>query len=115
MEWLELRSYLFCNRLAAANGIFHRVVVPLPLRSGSVDVSRFQVVEEVLQVGLAVLIKNDVRALDVQVQAREDAIAGPQQTALLQVSDGSDVSFRRIRLLAGPIRDFDVHRTGSVR
>src|SRR5262245_14703515 len=90
--------------LSAQNGIFHRVVIPLAVAAGGVDVLRFEVAEELRKVRLTVLIEDDVGVFNVENMPRQDAITFVQDAAFLQVSNRPvsglldiDLFFRRMR------------------
>ena len=96
---LQFRRNSLCDGLSASNRIFHRVIVPLTITSGGVDVSGLEVIDQILQMRLPVFVEHDVSGPDIEVQASEDTITWPQDTAAFQVREGSLERFGRVGLL----------------
>src|SRR5215831_13701668 len=104
-----------CSGFSAEDRILHRVVVPAAVAACREDVTRLEIVDQVLKVGLPVFVEDHVCEPDIERVPCEDAVTAVENAALLQIAHRTFEHLVHIKLFMSPVRDFDVHRTRSFR
>ena len=85
-NWLQRFRDLFGTGFAAQDRIFHRVIVPAAIASGSVDVEGLQVFRQWTDELLSMLVKDDVGAADVEDVSRQYRITLLENSAFLEIA-----------------------------
>src|SRR5215831_11093265 len=105
----------FCRGFSAEDRILHRVVVPAAVAACRENVTRLEIVDQVMKVGLPVFVEHYVCEPDIEHVCCQDAVTTVENAALLQIAHRTFDHFVDIKLFMRPVRDFDVHRTCPLR
>ena len=83
----ELRGHGLRSTLAAQDRILHREIFPATITARRVDVARFEILDEVLEMGVTVFVEDNVSELDIEDLTCQYAVAFAHNPAFLQVLD----------------------------